>query len=107
MTTLEFVVLVLAVHRLTHLIVEDHVPIVAKPRDWIGSKWPDGNFNYLVNCFWCSSVWCAAAAVGLLYAYTPAGWDGVAMPVALWGALSSAATGFESLLQLLDARSMS
>jgi hypothetical protein len=106
MTALQFVVLFLAVHRATHLIVEDHIPLVARPRGWVTGRWPESNVAYLVSCFWCSSAWVAAAAVGLLYAWTPSGWDGVAMPLALGAALSSAATALESLLQLLDARSL-
>lgn len=106
MTALQFLVLALAVHRATHLVVEDNLPLVARPRAWLASRRPDGNLAYLVNCFWCSSVWVSAATVGFLYRWAPAGWHGVASPLALGAALSSAATALESLLQLVDARSL-
>lgn len=103
MTVLEFIVLVLAVHRVTHLVVEDQIPFIRKPREWIVRRKPDGSLAYLVNCFWCSSVWVAAGAVGLAYAFTPAGWHGVPAPFVIGAALSSAAVFLETVIEWFDA----
>jgi hypothetical protein len=92
------------VHRVTHLAVEDRLPLVARPRDWLVARRPDGNLAYLVNCFWCSSVWVSAGAVGLCYAFAPAAWHGVPAPLALGAALSSAAVSLQTVLEWLDAR---
>jgi hypothetical protein len=61
-TTLLFVLLSLAVARITWLITEDHLPIIAKPRQAIVDRKPDGNLAYLVECWWCVSVYVAAGA---------------------------------------------
>jgi hypothetical protein len=98
------VVLTMAVHRFTHLVVEDQLPVVRRPREWLVARKPDGPLAYLVNCFWCSSVWVAAAAVGLLYVWTPASWDGVAEPVALGAALSTGACVIETILEWFDVK---
>jgi hypothetical protein len=93
-----FVVLSLSVWRWTHLIVEDTIPIVAKPREWIVRRKPMGNLAYLVGCTWCSSVWVAAAHVGVLYAYQ----DEVVAPVALGAAFSLIAGVGETFVGWLD-----
>jgi hypothetical protein len=99
-----FLILVLAVHRGTHLVVEDQLPLVRRPRDWLVARKPEGPLAYLVNCFWCSSVWVSAVAVGLLYVWTPSGWDGVPAPLALGAALSTGAAFVETVLEYWDAR---
>lgn len=94
-----FALLALSTWRWTHLIVEDTIPIVAKPREWIENKWPHSNFAYLVGCTWCSSVWVAAAHVIAFDLVTD--YD-VALPVFVVGALS-VLTGFaETIVDWLD-----
>jgi hypothetical protein len=60
-TVFVYVILTLSVWRLTHLVVEDQIPIVKSPRDWIIARKPHGNVAYLLGCTYCSSVWVAAA----------------------------------------------
>lgn len=103
MTVLEFFVLVLAVHRVTHFIVEDQLPLVRVPRDWLVRRKPEGLLAYLVNCFWCSSIWTAGLAVGACYIWTPAGWQGVAAPFVLGAALSTGAVFIETVIEWFDA----
>jgi hypothetical protein len=104
MNALEFLVLVLAVHRVTHLVVEDQLPLVSRPRGWVVARKPEGPLAYLVNCFWCSSVWVSAAAIACLYLWTPAAWHGVPEPLALGAALSTSAAFVETVLEYWDAR---
>lgn len=51
---------VLAVKRLTRLIVED--AIMEKPREWVLNRFPpeDHPLGYLITCHACTSVWAAA-----------------------------------------------
>lgn len=79
------VVNVLAVHRLTHLVIDDKItePIRDKIFDKFGQ--PHETWTYLFTCPWCTSIWVAVIAVaGSLFA--PAFW----IPAALVLALSSA-----------------
>lgn len=99
MSVLEFFILSLSVWRFTHLIVDDHIPVVRKPREWIVARNPDGNVAYLVGCTWCSGVWVAAVHVIVLYL-----WHGhVAEPVALGAAWAALAALYETVTQALDA----
>lgn len=100
MNFLTFLVLVLSTWRITHLVVEDQIPLVKKPREWITNRNPEGNLAYLVDCIWCSSVWVAAAHIGALYIWQ----DSVPQPFALAAALSAGAALFETLTQYLDDR---
>jgi hypothetical protein len=56
-----FLLAALATWRITHLVVEDTVPVVARPRQWVMDRWPDGNLTYVLHCTYCSSVWVGAA----------------------------------------------
>lgn len=99
MTVLIFVLLALSTWRWTHLIVEDTIPFVAKPREWIIARKPMGNLSYLLGCTYCSSVWVAAAhvvALDLLTDYpAPA-------PVLLVASLSILAALGETVVDWLD-----
>lgn len=78
------VVNVFAVHRLTHLVIDDKItePLRDKIFDRFGQ--PMDTWTYLFTCPWCVSIWVAAIAVaGLLL--IPLVW----IPVALLLALSS------------------
>lgn len=60
---------VFAVHRLTHLVIDDKItePI----RNWIFDRFgqPHLTWTYLFTCPWCVSIWLAAIAVlGTLFA---------------------------------------
>lgn len=57
-----FFLLSLAVARVTWFLAEDHLPLVAKPRQWIVDRSPEGNLAYLVQCWWCVGVYVAAGA---------------------------------------------
>lgn len=74
-----FVLLALGVARVTWFISEDHLPLVATPRTWLVDRNPDGNLAYLVNCWWCVSVYVGAAAsafaVWVLQSHLTFWWD--------------------------------
>ncbi len=108
---LEFIIIILASFRLTHLIVYDEItsfirdPFVSVTyeeneagqlvqtievkgrglRSWIGK---------LLSCHWCTGIWSAALIVGI-YVYLPA-----AFPVILVLAVAGAAAVIESKLSL-------
>ena len=76
---------ILAVHRMTHLVIDDKItePLRDKIFDKFGQ--PHETWTYLLTCPWCASIWVAALAVaGILW--FPLVWS----PVALILALSSA-----------------
>lgn len=62
MTVFLFILLALGVARVSWFITEDHLPLIAKPREAIVNRNPDGNLAYLVNCWWCVSVYTGAGA---------------------------------------------
>jgi hypothetical protein len=79
---LRFLVAALATWRVTHLIVYEDGPwdVIARLRSRAGS----GFFGRLMDCFYCTSIWAAAAATALL-APAPRDW------VLVWLAISGAA----------------
>lgn len=99
MTPFLFLLLALSCWRITHLVVEDTIPIVAKPRDWIINRNPDGNIAYMLGCTYCSSVWVAGLHVAGWYLFVDAG---MPVPVAVIGALSILSALGESVLDWLD-----
>jgi hypothetical protein len=58
--TLEYVILSLAVFRLTRLVTTD--TILEKPRELIWRKSPPekNGIGYLVTCNWCTSIWASS-----------------------------------------------
>lgn len=74
-----FLLLALGVARVTWFISEDHLPLIARPREAIVNRNPDGNLAYLINCWWCVSVYtgagAAAFAVWVLQARMTFWWD--------------------------------
>lgn len=74
-----FILLALGVARITWFISEDHLPLIANPRQWLVDRNPDGNLAYLVNCWWCVSVYTGAAAsafaVWVLQSHMTFWWD--------------------------------
>lgn len=87
-----FFLLALAAGRITWLITEDHLPLVEKPRQWIVNKKPDGNLAYLVQCWFCTSVYIAAGAAAFAVWVLDV-WGGWQEFLLLWPALSFAAVG--------------
>jgi uncharacterized protein DUF1360 len=100
--------IILTVHRVTRLVVEDTFPPIGVPRErllnWLA---PDHEFahryalsynrdprphlgalgrslRYLLSCPWCMSVWVGA---GIIYAVTR--YTSVPLPVLVWAAASS------------------
>lgn len=75
---------ILAVHRLTHLVIDDKItePLRDKIFDRFGQ--PMDTWTYLFTCPWCVSIWVAAVAVVGMYV-VPQIW----LPVAFLLALSS------------------
>ncbi len=76
MVALVFALMALSAWRVTHLVVEDTLPLVARPRAWVVGRKPAGNLAYLLGCTYCSSVWVAAplppayaAALSILAAF--------------------------------------
>lgn len=101
------VLLTLTTHRVTRLITADHLPIVAKPREfiqaWLAVYDAEGNLvgprrwgvagesiAYLLSCPWCMSVW---VAVGLVFGALGS-WS-IPLPW-LWVAAACSVTGFLS-----------
>lgn len=99
MTVFVFFLLVLSTWRFTHLVVEDTIPFVAKPREWIIDRKPDGNVAYLLGCTYCSSVWVAAAHVAALDLLTD---YSVPVPAFVVAALSICAAFGETVVDWLD-----
>ena len=98
------VLLILAVYRVTRLLTEDKIPIIARPREWLVNwldPWPADvqagkrqstgatakAVAYLLTCPWCMSVWVGAAVV-----FGAGLWLDVPYPWLLWPA-ASAITG--------------
>jgi hypothetical protein len=99
MTLALFALMALSTWRFTHLVVEDTIPIVARPRQWVVDRKPNGNLAYLLGCTYCSSVWVAAAHVLVLDLAMD--YD-VAVPVMVVAALSILAAFAESVVDWLD-----
>ena len=58
MLVLSVVVGVLAVARVTRLLVEDQ--LLVKYRQWVVRRWGDSSMaSYLAHCHWCTSIWVA------------------------------------------------
>jgi hypothetical protein len=90
-----FLVNALAVHRLTHLVIDDKItePLRDKIYDRFGQ--PMDTWTYLFTCPWCVSIWVGGLAVaGLLL--VPIIW----LPLALLLSFSS----FTGLLYKLEDR---
>ena len=66
MSFVEILVIVLAVVRLTGLVIEDE--IAELPREWILDRVPDdGKLAYLFTCPWCVSIYIGAAVAPLAW----------------------------------------
>lgn len=104
---LMLVLVLLAVHRVTRLLVDDSIPLIARPREavqrYFGEYDGQGNLlggrqlgvvgwsvAYLLGCPWCTSVYVATGVVFGLGA-----WVSVPLPW-LWVAAGSSVTGFLS-----------
>ena len=63
MTLLEFVIIALAVFRLTRLITTDTIFESLRNRLW--AKFPPhkSKLGYLITCDWCTSIWVASIVV--------------------------------------------
>lgn len=103
---LVFVVLTLAVYRLTVLVVDDRVmrPIIDPIQEWSERRWldshPDGDRNsdqwqsplaFFFSCSWCTSAWVAGITVCVVDAW----FEPIALPV-LVALAASGVTGFLS-----------
>lgn len=53
----------LAAARITQLITEDRIPLVARPRSYLAQRYRGSSFGYLLTCPHCVAVW--AAGFGL------------------------------------------
>ncbi len=99
MTPFIFILLALSVWRVTHLVVEDTIPVIAKPREWLIDRNPDSSFSYLLGCTYCSSIWVAAAHVAIvdwILDYS------VPVPVAVLFGLSILTAFGETVVEFLD-----
>lgn len=84
---IRFIVFLLAVYRVTRLIIQDE--ILDGPRDWAYSKVKrGGKLEYLLGCPWCMSFW-VAIPLAILYIVSPTGMMVAGLPLA-----GSAVTGF-------------
>ncbi len=83
---IRFIVFLLAVYRVTRLIIEDE--ILDGPRDWAYRQVkPGGKLAYLLGCPWCMSFW-VAIPFAILYVVSPTGMMVAGLPLA-----GSAVTG--------------
>lgn len=71
MTPLVAVLAVLAVYRLTLLVVADE--ITRPPRDWLIERVPD-RVGVLLSCPWCMSVWISVPVAWVAYEHGGSGW---------------------------------
>jgi hypothetical protein len=94
-----FLLLALSTWRITHLVVEDTIPLVAKPREAIIARNEDGNLAYLLGCTYCSSVWVATLTVLIVDLWMDMS---VPVPVAVVGALSIFTAFAETIVDWLD-----
>lgn len=83
-------ILILATHRVTRIIVDDSV--LNAPRQWIFDKGP-GWLAELLSCHWCVGWWVAGATVGLTWLFQP-----IPLPGLWWPAVASGA----GLIQRLE-----
>lgn len=89
MHLIRFVVFLLAVYRLSRLIIEDE--ILDDVRDWAFHRVkPGGKIEYLLTCYWCTSFWVAIPLAIMLIRF-PDGMMVAGLPLA-----GSAVTGFLS-----------
>jgi hypothetical protein len=81
---LDYVILALAVYRLTRLITTD--VILNKYREKIWNKYPIENegIGYLITCDWCTSIW-ASSLVVAMYTIAPD------IAIAVWGVFALSA----------------
>lgn len=93
MTLLLIVLLMLGAARVTWFITEDHLPLIEKPRTRLVARNPEGNLAYLVNCWWCTSVYvgAGAAAFGVWVLDLTLGYEDWKSFLLLWPAISFAA----------------
>lgn len=105
MTWFLFFLLTFATARITWLITEDHLPLVARPRQWVQTRFGDeSNLAYLSSCWFCVSVYVAAGvaafAIWALHSHLPniVDWEFFLL---LWPALSFAAVGIMGAIDWL------
>lgn len=69
-SVLHFIVLALAVYRLTRLVTADVLLDRVRTRLW--KKYPpeQGGIGYLITCDWCTSIWTASLVV-VMYSMIP------------------------------------
>ena len=63
--TLDYVILALAVYRLTRLITTD--TILEKVRERIWRRFPihENGLGYLITCTWCTSIWTSSLVMSM------------------------------------------
>lgn len=80
MEAVRLVVYLLAVYRLTRMIMQDE--ILDGPRNWVyGKVKPGGKIEYLIGCPWCLSIW-VAIPLAILYIRSPDGMMVAGLPLA-------------------------
>jgi hypothetical protein len=82
LTWMDYIMLILASYRLTHLIVFDKItefirnPFMKKKKivhdngEEEVKKVPKSMFGYLLNCYWCAGIW-SAILIGFSYLLFP------------------------------------
>lgn len=67
---IDYVILALAVYRLTRIITTD--VILEKAREWIWKRSPAhrNGIGYLITCTWCTSIWTSSLVMSM-YKMTP------------------------------------
>lgn len=65
---LELLVTVLAVARVTRFVVADN--LTEPLRTWVVGRFgEESKLAYLVNCFWCTSIWVGAPIAGVAFLF--------------------------------------
>lgn len=69
---LRFISDILAVYRLTKMIMEDRITL--EFRDWYWNRFPSNTkMGFLLTCPWCVSIWAAIIVVGARKAFPETG----------------------------------
>lgn len=93
------VAMVLAVYRLTRLIVADAFPPIQALRDRIVARHADDALGYLVECPFCVSVYASTLVVGLTWLALQLGpGRGLPLPFLVWAAVAGATSLLYELL---------
>jgi len=98
MTWLLVLLITLTTYRITRLLTQDALPLVARPRAWIIRRTGEHSaWAYLVECPWCTGVYVAAAVTAATDV-----WVSVPYPFLVAGAAAALTGIIAELLAALE-----